>query len=574
MDNTQRIPERTTANDRRPTMNACPICASRRLHYAFSQHGYRVIRCSDCRLLLLNPQPSDAELAAIYSAEYFLGDDTPEGHAQVEQMKRATARSYLHELARYRGSHNGKLLEIGSGQGEFLIEAQRLGYDITGVEISAAAAKIARERLGNSKIVCGEIESLMLGADIFDVCVLSDVIEHIRDPQAFLRTIRRLLKPDGTLMVATPSLASWSARLLRQNWMEFKPEHLTYFDPNTIQHALYQAGFSQVVVQPGWKVLNLGYVVHHFERFTVSMVTPVMKIIGQLAPKPVRDLNLPVIASGMLVFARATTVPRRRTVSVIVPAYNEAATFERLLETLLRKELANLDIEIVIVESNSTDGTREIAQRYKDHPRVHLVLEDRPRGKGHAVRTGFEYASGDFILIQDADLEYDLEDYDALLEPLVQGHEAFVLGSRHGGSAWKMRHFADQWLLSTALNGGHWFFTTLVNVLFRQRLKDPFTMFKVFRRDCLFGLTFECNRFDFDYELLIKLVRKGYRPKEIPVNYRSRSFKEGKKVSIFRDPLTWLRALARLRVARIDPMREVEHQRHQNSRQAAETPHR
>jgi hypothetical protein len=86
-------------------------------------------------------------------------------------------------------------------------------------------------------------------------------------------------------------------------------------------------------------------------------------------------------------------------------------------------------------------------------------------------------------------------------------------------------------------------------------------MFKVFRRDCLAGLHFECNRFDFDYELLIKLVRKGYTPIEIPVNYRSRSFKEGKKVSMWRDPWTWLAALIRLRLTRIDTMKEIERQR-------------
>ena len=112
--------------------------------------------------------------------------------------------------------------------------------------------------------------------------------------------------------------------------------------------------------------------------------------------------------------------------------------------------------------------------------------------------------------------------------------------------------------MSLFFNLGHWFFTTLINVLFLQRLRDPFTMFKVFRRDCLFGLKFECDRFDFDYELLIKLIRKGYRPIELPVNYRSRSFKEGKKVRMFRDPLTWLRTLAWLRFVKIDPMKVVE----------------
>jgi hypothetical protein len=93
-------------------------------------------------------------------------------------------------------------------------------------------------------------------------------------------------------------------------------------------------------------------------------------------------------------------------------------------------------------------------------------------------------------------------------------------------------------------------------------------MFKVFRRDFLYGLRFQCNRFDFDYELLIKLIRKGYRPMEIPVNYRSRSFAEGKKVSVIRDPLTWLWALLRLRLTRVDPLREVERQ-HSRKRSAA-----
>jgi len=244
-----------------------------------------------------------------------------------------------------------------------------------------------------------------------------------------------------------------------------------------------------------------------------------------------------------------------------VPAYNESATFEPLMEAVLQKEIPGLDIEVVLVESNSTDGTRELAQKYADHPRVRLVLEDRPRGKGHAVRTGLAHAKGDFILIQDADLEYDLEDYDALLEPLMSGRAAFTLGARHGGGAWKMRRFTAQPLLSTLLNLAHWGFTTLLNVCFLQRLKDPFTMYKVFRRDCLFGLKFECNRFDFDWEVLIKLLRKGYQPIEMPVNYRSRSFKEGKKVTLFGDPWSWLKICAKLRFSRVDPMAEVERMR-------------
>jgi glycosyltransferase involved in cell wall biosynthesis len=233
--------------------------------------------------------------------------------------------------------------------------------------------------------------------------------------------------------------------------------------------------------------------------------------------------------------------------SVVVPVYNERATAQVALDALLAKEIAGLDIEIILVESNSTDGTREIVLGYQNHPRVQIILEDRPRGKGHAVRAGFAKATGDILLIQDADLEYDLADYETLLAPIIAGRQAFVLGSRHGTGGWAIRKFTGQPVRAFVLNVAHWSFAALLNVSLGIWLRDPFTMYKVFRRDCLDGLTFTCNRFDFDWELLIKLVRKGYRPIEIPITYRSRSFEEGKKVSMLRDPLTWMVAWAKSR---------------------------
>src|SRR5262249_53984763 len=150
-------------------------------------------------------------------------------------------------------------------------------------------------------------------------------------------------------------------------------------------------------------------------------------------------------------------------------------------------------------------------------------------------------------------LEYDVEDYDDLIAPLLAYRRNFVIGSRHVSKegAWKIRQFNESALLATVYNIGHVFFLAIFNFLYRQQLKDPFSMFKVFRRECLYGLTFECNRFDFDFEIVIKLLRKGYRPIELPVNYRARSPAEGKKVSMLRDPLTWIRALLRFRWGRL-----------------------
>ena len=230
--------------------------------------------------------------------------------------------------------------------------------------------------------------------------------------------------------------------------------------------------------------------------------------------------------------------------SIIMPVYNERKTYRDVMEALLAKTIPGFDIEICLVESNSSDGTRDEVLRYEDHPRVRLLLEDKPSGKGHAVRAGFDLATGDILLIQDADLEYDLDDYEKLLEPLRSYRSSFVLGSRHpaGEFAWQMRKFISQNYIADMMNIGHLFFTWFLNFMFRQRLRDPFTMYKVFRRDCIHNLRFECNRFDFDHELVGKLVRCGYQPLEINIRYQSRSFDEGKKVAFFRDPPTWIKA--------------------------------
>ena len=551
-------------SEKRPVKN-CHVCQGVKIYYLFSSGDHRVVRCDDCGLVFLNPQPSADELARIYRAEYFLGSESEAGRQTASELKYATAGLYLSEIRRYHGSGNGRLLEVGCGEGDFLVLAEADGWQVTGVEFSSPAGERARQRLKNGSVSCGELQQLGLAAEQFDLCVVSDVISNVRDPLEFLGEIHRVLKPGGTLFIATPSIDSWSARFMKQKWMEFKAEHLTYFNRQTIQTALFKSGFHDVIVQPGWKVLNFDYIRKHFERYPVPVISPVLNFGTRVLPKRVQLRRRRVVASGIMVFSRKAELRPQPVLSVIVPAYNEAKTFGILMDSLLRKELTGLQMEIIVVESNSTDGTREAALKYERHPTVKLILEDRPRGKGHAVRIGLKAASGDYVLIQDADLEYDLEDYEALLEQLVAGRHAFVLGSRHGGrNVLKMRQFSGQYGLSLLLNLGHWFFATLINVLFFQRLRDPFTMFKVFRRDCLAGLEFECNRFDFDFELLVKLIRKGYRPIELPVNYRSRSYKEGKKVRMFRDPFTWLKALVRLRLVKMDPMNVVERARKVN----------
>ena len=510
-----------------------------------------------------SPQPSDAELGAIYGENYFLGseqdrDGQPGRLAiEVDRLKRETAAGYLdtieHELGATPATRVGlQLLEVGSGLGNLLAEAQDRGYRVTGVEYSAASVRTANTKLGAERVIQGSLDDVALPAGSFDVCVLADVLEHTRNPRTVLLAAWRVLKPGGVLFVAVPSLDSWSARLMRTKWMEFKLEHLFFFDIKTMESLLFRCGFERITALPGRKTLSPDYVMQHFERFPVPVVSRAARVALRFTPARFRRRRFNVVASGIDVVARRSEEPpplaRPLRLSVVMPVFNEKNTFEAVVHQLLAKRIENTEIELIIVESNSTDGTREQVKKFENRDSVKVIYEDQPRGKGHAVRTGLAAAAGDLILIQDADLEYDLNDYDQLLVPLRTGRAAFVLGARHGldGQSWKMRHFTDQKILSTVMNFGHVFFTGLFNFVYGTWLRDPFTMFKVFRRDCLYGLNLESNRFDLDWELVGKLVRAGYRPVEVPVNYQSRSFAEGKKVSLWRDPFTYFRACFKL----------------------------
>jgi len=246
-------------------------------------------------------------------------------------------------------------------------------------------------------------------------------------------------------------------------------------------------------------------------------------------------------------------------VSIIIPVYDEAQTVLTLLENTWDAPTAGIEKELVIIESNSRDGTRERVQRFCDEKRalrpdgIRLVLQDRAQGKGSAVREGIAASTGDIILIQDGDLEYSAQDYPALLRPIAEGKAAFVLGSRVMGlGTWKIRKFPGAPVKEWYLNIGGVLFHAFFNLMYQQRLTDPTTMFKVFRRDCLAHITLVSDRFDLDWEIVAKLVRRGFIPLEVPISYCSRGFDEGKKTLLFSDPLNWISAILRFRFCRLE----------------------
>ena len=235
--------------------------------------------------------------------------------------------------------------------------------------------------------------------------------------------------------------------------------------------------------------------------------------------------------------------------SVIVPLYNEEATAGELLDRLINRSWT-MPVEFVLVESNSKDRTREIAKKYEGHPGVKLILENHPSGKGNAVLNGINHASGNYIAIQDGDLEYDVNDYDKLLEPIIKDKSLFVLGSRYNRDDWHMRKFNGKraWL-ADYLNLGQTLLTWLLNTACGCKLKDPFTMYKIFHRDCMYGVDFVGGNFGLDWELVIRFIRKGYVPVEIPISYKARSYEEGKHIALIGTPIEGLKMLWHSRFA-------------------------
>ncbi|MDP2998355.1 MAG: glycosyltransferase family 2 protein [Bryobacterales bacterium] len=227
-------------------------------------------------------------------------------------------------------------------------------------------------------------------------------------------------------------------------------------------------------------------------------------------------------------------------VSIIIPVYNERNLLAQVLERVLAAPLPEgCDREVIVVDDGSTDGTPDIVARFAARPEVHACRSETNHGKGSAIRLGITHATGDFILVQDGDLEYDPHDYVKLLEPLVTRRAAVVYGSRFPGGARGMK-FANR--LANRL------LTLAANLLYQARITDEATAYKAFRADILKSLPLTCRRFEFCPEVTAKVRRLGHRIVEIPISYNARGVVDGKKIR-WHDGVVALWTLIKCRVA-------------------------
>ncbi len=227
-----------------------------------------------------------------------------------------------------------------------------------------------------------------------------------------------------------------------------------------------------------------------------------------------------------------------RTLSIVIPVFNERELLPQLLARVEAVELpAGLDRQIVIVDDCSTDGTRELLHDMakQDHRR-RILFHEHNQGKGAALRTGFAEATGQIVLVQDADLEYDPRDYTPLLEPILEEKADVVFGSRFIGQTHRVLYY---WHYL-----GNKFLTTLSNMLTNLNLTDMECCYKVFRREVLARVKVQEPRFGFEPEITAKIARLGVRIYETPVNYAGRTYAEGKKIN-WKDGLSALRCILR-----------------------------
>ena len=500
---------------------SCPVCRADAERYLFHERGARFVQCRSCAAVFVNPPVRELR-------DYF--DVHATGVATIEDREHVRrglddVLGYAADVHRaHRGSSPARVVLAGR-----LPDDLNIAEDLT----TASSARIDAVRLTHDetlRLVHEADVSPIVAAidDDVDLVVLNHLLEACPRAADVVAELAARLPRRALLVVVYSNTGSLPGRFLRRHWRRFFHWMAVYFNSENLRGMVERAGL-RLVRQSG---MNTSYTVTR----ALDLVLPGTQAAGvaRRARMSAVMLRAPT-GTHVSIFERGSESETTELLSVVVPVFNEAAYVRGVLDELLARKFV-IRHEVIVVESNSTDGTRELVQGYEGHPGVRIIYEDRPRGKGSAVRRGLAAATGTIILIQDADYEYDLEDYDALLEPILQRRTSFVLGSRSLGlDDWKVRRFARSRVKGLLMNIAQLGFARLFNVLYQQRVTDVATMFKVFRPECIEGAEFVAERFNFDIELACTIVMNGYSPMEVPVNYIARGFDEGKKVEFRRD---------------------------------------
>jgi 2-polyprenyl-3-methyl-5-hydroxy-6-metoxy-1,4-benzoquinol methylase len=265
----------------------CIACGGADLRTIFRKEGRSYLRCTACRLVTIDPMPAVAELQAYYHRDYERDDGMGTTRAQAKRVMRASARRRLERLKDL--APGPRWLEVGAGSGAFLVEASAAGYRIEGLDLSTSAVELLRRR--GLRAHATSIEDFA-ATEPYDLVVGFDVIEHVREPIAFLRAAHRLLRPGGLLVLATPDTRSLICRLMRHRWYHYIPEtHLFHFDRHNLSTMLSRLGFHVVLTEPAYKSVSFAYSLVQFEAYN-PWIHAILKPAARLLPRAVLDRPL------------------------------------------------------------------------------------------------------------------------------------------------------------------------------------------------------------------------------------------------------------------------------------------
>jgi len=289
-----------------------------------------------CGLTRLYPQPAEGEIRTFYAA---LAETAPEGGPCLETesaTEREAAEGYLCRLE-ILGTGAKALLVVAQPEHPFAALAGERGYRVTA--LTARGMTDAPLERGH-----------------FDAVVVIEELEKASDPVVALQRIHEVLRPDGALLLVTPSMDSWAARFLGSYWPAWRPENLFYFDERTVQSILLRSGFVEVEVAPDWRRFSLEHLHRRARAFPRTVLTRAVRLLYRLLPAVLRGVRVRLASSAVVVTARRAEPRPRPLLSIVMPVYNERRTFSETMEAVLAKEIPGVDKEVIVVESNSTTG--------------------------------------------------------------------------------------------------------------------------------------------------------------------------------------------------------------------------
>ncbi len=482
----------------------------------------RIVSCRHCSLVYVNPQEN---IERIYKKYAEMQDEV---YLSEENGRRRSSRIILKKISRYRRS--GRMLEIGCATGFLLDEARRIGWEVYGLDLSSWAVRFAREKL-NLKVEDKSLEEVGFTPNYFDAVIVSDVIEHLSDPQKTLQEIRRVLKPTGIIYISTPDIDSLLSKILKARWWGIQQAHLYYFSKKTLSRLLDSSGFKVIAYGSYARVFSVSYWARRlcgYNKFlggTFKFVSKVLFLQNKLLKISFYD-QIELFARKKRSLSSIQDdelphIPQKKELKtvVVLPAFNAAKT----LELTVRDIPKDLVSEIILVDDASLDNTVSVARGLG----LKVFTHAKNSGYGANQKTCYLKAlesGADIVVMVHPDYQYDPRIIPELIEPIRSGRADAVFGSRmmKGGA---LEGGMPLWKQNTNI-----LLTAIENIVLGSYLTEYHSGFRAYSSCYLRTVNFMANsdNFVFDNEMVVQGVLHYLRIEEVPI--KTRYFEEASTI--------------------------------------------